>query len=187
MAPHHQMPQKYDKNKHKSEIFLDMKKHLKEIMVSSPEIIEKAIKDRTIIIKSLKADISHRQIAFKEIEGRYDEQFIIIKKLIEENKKLLDNNKNLMINNDILIKKLEDSTIIINVDKKEKERTLSYKLEKLSEKIPGWAGKIVFKILSSPDVLKYILMAIFCILFVASLVGWGAIATIIKPLLVLFG
>jgi hypothetical protein len=76
MHPH--MPQKYDKTKHKSEIFMDMKKYLKEIMVSSPDIIEKAIKDRTIIIKSLKSDIEHRKIAFKEIESRYEDQFFII-------------------------------------------------------------------------------------------------------------
>lgn len=183
---HPPMPQKYDKAKHKSEIFLDMKKILREMMSSSPEIIEKAIKDRNIIIKSLKADIDHRKIAFTEIETRYDVQFNTIKNISEDN-------KNLKLENEILLKKvkiisdeLDDAKIIIGIDKKEKERTLSFKLDKLSDKIPGWAGKIVFKILSSQHVLNYMLMAIFCLLFIASFVGWGAIATILKPIFALF-
>lgn len=184
---HNQMPQQYDKNKHKSEIFLDMKKHLKEIMVSSPEILEKAIKDRNIIIKALKADIEHRKIAFKEIESRYDDQAIVIKNIIKENKELKENIEKLNKLNTGISAQLDESKITISVNRKEKERTLSFKLEKISEKIPGWAGKIIFKILSSPDVLKYLWMIVFCILLIASIVGWGAIATVIKPIVAIFG
>ena len=184
---HNQMSQNYDGTAHKSEIFLDMRKRLREIMKSSPEVVEKAIKDRTIIIKSLKADIDHRKIAFKEIENRYEDQAIIIKKCQDELKALKELNEKFIKLNKSLGTELNEANITLSVDKKEKEKTLSFKLEKIADKIPGWAGKIIFKILSSPDVLKYILMAIFCLLFVASLVGWGAIATVIKPLIALFG
>ena len=183
------MPQPYDKSKNKSEIFLDLKadmrKHLQNIMTTKPDIIEKAIKDRNIIIKSLKADINHRKIAFMEIESRYDAQYLLVKDLTDQLKKMKTDNELLTDNNRKIIEQLDESKITICVDKKEKERSLSFKLEKFSDKMPGWAGKIFFKILSSPDVLKYILMAIFCILFIASIVGWGAIAAVLKPLLTL--
>lgn len=183
---HNHTSTNYDGTIHKSEIFLDMRKRLKEIMKSDPEIVEKAIKDRTIIIKSLKSDIDHRKIAFNEIETRYEEQALIIKKHQDEIKNLKELNEKLTKLNKTLGVELNEANINLSINKIEKEKTLSFKIEKISDKIPGWAGKIIIKMLSSPDVLKYLLMVIFCILFIASFIGWGAIATVIKPLIALF-
>lgn len=176
------MPPNYDKNKHNSDIFVDMIKYAKELL-NEPEITEKAIKDRNVIIKALKCEIEHRKLAFKEVEDRYD---IILLKNKEYNNKILEITKQ----NTELEKKLKDMTIIFNelsikdeYSKIEYKKSISYKFDLLSEKVPTWAGKAILKMLSSSTIQKNILIAFFCLLFVASFTGWSAILSAISPLI----
>lgn len=190
---------RYDKIKHKSNVFLDMKKHVEDLLQNT-EITEKAIKDRNIIIKSLKADIEHRKIAFKEIEGRYEdinlkinEKTRLAEQLLEELnnlKKEYEKNKTEYFNLKQKIeeqnKQLEETKIHLAFIKKEKDNNLASKIEKIGEKLPSWPLKLLFKIISSPTVLNCLILAIFCLLFIASFTGWGFIADTIKPFTSLF-
>lgn len=82
--------------------------------------------------------------------------------------------------------RLEESKIHLAVEKKVNEKTLSFKLEKLAKHIPGWPGKILCSILSSSWVMYALLFMIFAILFIASIVGWGPIATTFAPFYTIF-
>lgn len=182
---HNQVPQSYEKGKHRSEIFVDMQNYIKEIMATKPEIIEKAIKDRNIIIKALKADIDHRKIAFKEIENRNDSQLNTIQKYIIDNKKLKDDNDVLTQTNKTLTEEINKLKIIVEAEKQERESKLYYKLNKLANNIPGRLSRLFFKFLFSPELLKYVILAVFCILFIASITGWGFVLNLIKPIIII--
>lgn len=214
----------YDSIKNKSEAFLDMKKLIVELISKNPELTQNAIRDRNILIKSLKADIQHRKTTYKEIESRYYKacsNIIELKRTIDSlvldcaNKESriinlnglkvqLDALKNETISKDatntMLVQKIKDleldleeqhsrlerSKIHLAVERKTNERTLTYKLEKLSTHIPGWPGKILCSILSSSWILYALLFMIFAILFIASISGWESIAKAFSPIYSIF-
>lgn len=218
----------YDGAKNKTEAFLDMKKLVIQIIKEDPELAQNAIRDRNILVKSLKAEIAHKDITYDEIESRYYKtcsDLIICKALTDslyaesakKDRDIMDLTSQIQVLNDELNKvkfelssKITDNTIleskIKNLDKDLKEkneslerskihlaverksnaRTLSYKLERLSRHIPGWPGKIVVSILSSPWILYALLFMIFILFFTASIIGWAPILDKFAPFYTLF-
>ena len=166
---------------HKSEAIMQMK-HLAEEMLKNPELAEKAIHDRNIIIKGLKADIEHRKIAFKEIESRYTE-------LLERNNTL----ETTKIRNVTLTKEFTDLKKELEETKKELEteksnnpdRKWAVKIEKFVDPLPKMIGNVI-KFVFTPPMSTYLWLIIFAVFFIASITGWGFVATALTPLFKLF-
>jgi hypothetical protein len=136
-------------------------------MLKDPEITGKAIHDRNIIIKALKADIEHRKVAFKEIATRYEEVAIkneALQLVQEENKKL----------------KAE-----LEKEKSYTQGSFSVRMEKVIEKIPGFYGVILRFFFTGP-MSRVTVLAFFCLMFIASITGWGFIAEVFKPFAYLY-
>ncbi len=176
-----------DDNKAKHEL-LDETKKLAEELLKNPEYAEKAIKDRNIIIRGLKADIEHRIVAFKEIVTRYDELADQVQNLKYENEKLgkflNETNKNLI---ETEAKFIETNKSLIEVEKKLEieehynDSVWVVKIEKATQSLQGWKGGII-RILFSRPVSQYVFLSLFCLLFVASFIGWTGIAALLAPI-----
>lgn len=189
-----------DRQKTKSNPAIDVlaaTKELTEELLTEPEIVKVAIKARNIKIKSLKANIEHIKNAYTELTKRYDSYVTkynnllndcttniesrdkIIESLTKENKDLTDEltKKNGEIN---------QSKIKLAINEKLIESTIFFKMEKLSEKIPGGLGKVIAKILSSERFFYSLMFLVFLILLLASFIGWSPIINIVKPIVTLF-
>lgn len=185
------MQHKYDKIKNKSSIFEVTKQYALELL-KNPEVVERAISDRNIIIKSLKSSIDHRKIAFKEIEDRYEhmadtnkslnDKVLELKQLETVNVEKIQKLQNEL---NIKIQELETLKIAVEVNKQLKENSLLGKFEKLGEHGP-WFTKILFKFLSSEWVFYTLIASLFLILFIASFTGWAIFANAISPIIKLF-
>lgn len=151
-------------------------------LLKKPEIAEKAISDRNIIIRGLKADINHRKVAFKEIEGRYDV-------LSEENLKLQETLKSLGEK----VKTLEESLKTKNEELQKtnaelaKEKaygndSFAVRIERLIDKLPASTFSSILRFLFTGPVAKFTIVVIFALLFIASIGGWGFVATALEPI-----
>ena len=160
------MAQIYDHRK--SEIIEETKKYAEEILLRQPHLAAKAIHERNYVIKSLKAEIEHRKIAFQEIEYRYEQACAST----EENKKLVEINAKL-------------STELIEY-KNSSDATWQRRITAFSEKLPKVAGAIV-RFCLTPPISTYLWLVLFALFFIASISGWGFVATALKPLFLLFG
>lgn len=182
-----------DPYKSKSEIFQDVKNFAEEIVLNSPERAKNAIRDRNIIIRSLKSINNHREIAFDEIETRYNQMALDLEKQKQKSKDLVINidevDLKLKTCNELINKKdelIEELTKLnreksdeifklnseINYSLKEKRNTWTGKIEKFSNKLPSWP-KFLTKVFLTPPGVIYLTMAIFFILLLASIVGWA--------------
>lgn len=151
-------------------------------LLKKPEIAEKAISDRNIIIRGLKADINHRKVAFKEIEGRYDV-------LSEEKSKMEEHIKTL----DEKVKSLEaslktkDEEILKVKAELEKEKaygndSFGVRIEKVIDKLPANMFSSVLRFIFTGPISKFTTLIIFALLFIASITGWGFVATALEPI-----
>jgi hypothetical protein len=144
-------------------------------MLKDPEIAGKAIRDRNILIKGLKADIEHRKAAFKEAECRYVElldKLNDIERCNDLSEKLIEENKKMKEELDLAKGYLNNSYL--------------YKVNQTLEKIPGVIG-VVLRFFFTGPVAKFSFMALFCILFIASITGWGFVSAALLPLAKLIG
>lgn len=157
-------------------------------LLGDNEYAIKAISTRNAKIKDLEDIINHQDIAFQEIEERYDD--IAKKKAYAE----LDRNKishdyenvyanwkrisdELKVLKDDYSKLEKDHKIMIAI----RDRTFHRKIEIYAEKDGGRKGALV-KLLFTPPVSKIILLIIFVLLFVASIVGWSPVVAALKPI-----
>lgn len=188
------MPDDRQNKQHMSDSFAEMKE-LVEKMMLDPERAKKAVHDRNIIIKSLKADIEHRKVVFGEIEARYDmmaekladaqanqksaseatenaaNELLKLRQELQDAQKKLDD---VMSLNELLLQEKE-ATI------KEKNESVRGRLLSISYKLPKVVGSVMrFFIL--PPVSTYMSLALFCILFTASIIGWQAVYAALHPL-----
>jgi hypothetical protein len=151
------------------------KRYAEEIIIKQPHLAEKAIRERNYVIKTLKAEIDHRKIAFQEIEERFQESSdfkLVNVQLAAENKKLLDDNKKISAE----LEEYKNST----------DGIWSKKVERFAEKLPERLGAIV-KFCFTPPVSTYLWLILFALFFIASITGWAFVVSAIKPLLLLFG
>lgn len=151
-------------------------------LLKNPEFAEKAISDRNIIIRGLKADINHRKVAFKEIEGRYD---IISDENIKLQEHLNALNENVKaLQNAITVKDEEIKKIKQELDKEKAygQDSFSVRIEKVIDKLPPSNFSSVLRFLLTGPVAKFTILTIFCLLLTASIVGWGFVATALEPI-----
>lgn len=181
----------YDPNRNRSSASIDVLKATLELLDNNQYAID-AIRSRNMKIKDLEDIIRHQEIAFQEIEERYDD--------MSEKKVAAESGYDSMQKDYAILyedwKRISGELAVIKeaYSKLEKEhkivsalrdKTFSRKVEIYAEKVGGKRGAIL-KLLFTPPVSKIILLIIFVLLFVASIVGWGPVAAALKPLLKMF-
>lgn len=169
------MPLIYNPHDNRSEVMEQTKRYAEEIIIKQPHLAEKAIRERNYVIKTLKAEIDHRKIAFLEIEERFQEfsDFKLVNvQLVEENKRLADECKKISLE----LEEYKNST----------DGIWSKKVERFASKLPERLGAIV-KFCFTPPVSTYLWLMLFALFFIASIAGWGFVVAAIKPILLLFG
>jgi hypothetical protein len=180
-----------DDDSAKHELLSETKKLVEE-MIANPEYAEKAVHDRNIIIRGLKAEISHNKVIYKEVDEKYDmfiEKIDQLEKLIAYNKTLyVDNSTTISYKDQELIKLREDLSNLkreFQIENIKNDQVWVLKLEKLTKDLQGWQGGIV-RIMCSRPVSQYLFLIIFCILVVASFTGWGLVAHALIPIIHMF-
>jgi hypothetical protein len=169
------MPQIYNPHDNRSEVMEQTKRYAEEIIIKQPHLAGKAISERNFLIKTLKAEIEHRRIAFQEIEDRFQESSdfkILNEKLSEDYKKLHDEHKKMS---------LELAEYKASLD-----GLWNRKVEQFSEKLPPRISSII-KFCFTPPVSTYLWLILFALFFIASITGWAFVIDAIKPILFLFG
>jgi chromosome segregation ATPase len=144
-------------------------------MLKDPEIAEKAISDRNVLIKGLKADIEHRKAAYKEVASRYTE---LLEK-IEQIEQIQNNTKALEEENKKIKVELETAKLHLN-------DCFGYRVDQTLKKVPGVIGTLLRFFFTGP-VAKYSFLVLFCMLVIASITGWGFVAAALHPIAKLIG
>jgi hypothetical protein len=179
----------YDDESPKHSVFQETKK-LAEELLKDPDFARKAVHDRNIIIQSLKADIEHKNVVFKEVEAKYNElsdtlsqtfaskseMEVAISKMRETIKDL---EKELGDQTDVLRKCQQDLLLQQQIT----ESLWTIKLEKIAMSLGlyGLKGGLIKIILSRPFS-QYFVLFLFIFLFVTTFMGWGAMFHIFFPL-----
>ena len=163
-----------------------------DILTASKDLLDNnqyaidAIHNRNIQIKNLKSILEHQQIAFSEIEKRYDdlsqkkkEAETSLKELEMEYAQLYDLYSN---NFDELKLTKENFSKTLNeliIEKMINEKTFTRKMEKYASAVGGKKGALL-KLLFTPPMSKIFLISIILIIFLASIIGWPTIFVAIK-------
>jgi DNA phosphorothioation-dependent restriction protein DptG len=181
----------YDPRENRSSASVDVLNATKELLGNNEYAIE-AIRYRNKKIKDLEDIISHQDVAFQEIEERYDEMSKKkddaesgLEKLEEDYKTVYEDWKKISGELEVLKKahdQLEEDHRVMTALR---DKTFSRKVEIYADKVGGKRGAML-KLLFTPPVSKIILLIIFVLLLVASIVGWGPVAAALKPLLKIF-
>lgn len=190
---------------HKSEILSETKCIVEELL-KQPELAKKAIHDRNIIVKGLRAEIDHRVIAFDEIDTRFQELYTkfentdnvnkVLNQVIKDNEQELKKRQELINARERDIKKKNED--LTNKDKKieilerelkaykDKEKnTLKAKIIKFSEYFPDWKGYIIRQLVTQNGIAVLLFLAI-VVLILQTIFGWTAIINAIISTIKIF-
>jgi hypothetical protein len=173
-----------------------------EELAKDPKYAINAIRSRNLTIKALRAEIDHRIVTAHEMKDRLDElahdkeellkskaeiesllqeELLKVKKISEEKDKLKE-----------YVNQFENALIVIRTELRTKEefekRGWTYNVKRLIDKLPQWSivGPILGFLLT-PPASKYFLIFLFVLMFIASFIGWPAVASTIEPIIKLFG